>query len=126
MGGYEERVREIARAQAMGQGIIGKRPVALDVSRALGDRQFKAVSGKALLIPTPDVKSITLDETHKFFALVCGGIPAFMRAEDVINELDLLRDASDAAADLRSGCGSLVQEAYNKGSGQNLTVILVR
>jgi len=124
--GYEERVRELRRAQAMGLGTVGKEPVALDVSRALGDRDFKAVTGKALLVSTPDVRVRRLRSSHKFLALVCGGIPQAMDDAEVTRELDLVREMEDPVADIRAGCGALVQEAYGRGSVHNLTVIMVR
>jgi len=40
-GGYKERVIEIIRAEQQGLGTIGKAPVAMAVSRSLGDRDFK-------------------------------------------------------------------------------------
>ena len=43
--GFEERVRELRRARAQGLGTIAKEPIALAVSRSLGDRDFKAVTG---------------------------------------------------------------------------------
>lgn len=124
--GYEERLREIRRAQALGLGSIAKDPIALDVSRSLGDRDFKAIAGRALLVPMPDVRVLQLDPSHKFFALVCGGIPSVMAESDVVYELDLLREAEDPVADVRAACGTLVQEAYQRGSEHNLTVVLVR
>merc|ERR1712039_306466 len=36
------------------------------------------------------------------------------------------REPSDPTADVRTGCGALATEAYNKGSQHNLTVILAR
>lgn len=122
--GYDERLRELRRAQALGLGNIGKEPVALDVSRALGDREFKA-AGKPLLIATPGVKSLQLDNSHKFVTLLCSGIPSVMTDEDVVSELDLIRE-EDTTSDVRAACGALVQEAYNRGSVGNLTAIMVR
>eukprot|EP00929_Paragymnodinium_shiwhaense_P109076 TRINITY_DN75443_c0_g1_i1.p1 TRINITY_DN75443_c0_g1~~TRINITY_DN75443_c0_g1_i1.p1 ORF type:complete len:748 (-),score=253.91 TRINITY_DN75443_c0_g1_i1:80-2323(-) len=123
--GYEERIRELRRAQAQGMGMIGKEPVALAVSRALGDRDFKAVTGKALLVPTPDVRCIKLERSHKFLALMCDGIPDVLRNEEVVEELAITREP-DATADVRAACGALVQEAYKKGSQDNLTVVMAR
>lgn len=124
--GFEEKIREIRRAQAQGLGIIAKEPVALAVSRALGDRHFKAVTGRALLISKPSVRSVRLDESHKFVALMCDGIPDVMKHDEIVSELDIVRDPKDAAANVRASCGALVQEAYKRGSGDNLTVILVK
>eukprot|EP00927_Polykrikos_kofoidii_P049546 TRINITY_DN43595_c0_g1_i1.p1 TRINITY_DN43595_c0_g1~~TRINITY_DN43595_c0_g1_i1.p1 ORF type:complete len:825 (-),score=139.30 TRINITY_DN43595_c0_g1_i1:195-2669(-) len=123
--GYEERIREIRRAQAQGLGTIGKEPVALAVSRALGDRDFKAVTGKALLVPTPSVRCIRFERSHKLLALMCDGISDVMKNEEVIEELAIKREP-DPMVDVRAGCGALVQEAYKRGSQDNLTVILVR
>jgi len=123
--GYEERIREIMRAQAQGLGNILKEPVALDVSRALGNRDFKGPNNKPLLIATPSVAMTKLGVDCKMLALITGGIPVVMYDADVIYELDLQREA-DLAADVRAGCGALVQEAYTKESAHNLTVILAR
>jgi len=123
--GYVEKLRDIRRAQSQGLGTIGKEPVALAVSRALGDREFKSVTGRELLIATPDVSCVRLDTSCKFLALMCDGIPDVMRNEDIVQELLIKRDPSPAG-DVRAACGALVQEAYKRGSGDNLTVILVR
>lgn len=122
--GYEDRVREIRRAQAQGLGTIGKEPVALAVSRSLGDRHFKAVTGKELLISTPSVRTVQLDSSAKFVALMCDGILDVMRNEEVVFELDFA-SGTDPVAGARAACGRLVQEAYKRGSGDNLTVIFV-
>jgi len=121
--GFEEKMREIRRAQAQGLGTIAKPPVALAVSRALGDRHFKAVTGKALLIATPSVRCVELNPSCRFVALMCDGIPDVMKNEEAIFELAYLRDAKDASANARAACGALVQEAYKRGSQDNLTVI---
>jgi len=124
--GYEERIREIRRAQALGLGTIGKEPVALDVSRALGDREFKAVTGKALLIPTPGIQCWQLGVEDEFLVLSCGGVPEVMGDNDIMVQLELLCDKSRQDADVRAGCGTLVQQAYARGSNDNLTAILVQ
>lgn len=127
--GYEERIREIRRAQAMGMGVIGKEPIALAVTRALGDREFKAVTGRALLVPTPDVKCFRLNQRHKFMALMCDGIPDVMTDDEALAELERTRQSQrvgDAAAKARAACGALVQEAYKRESQDNLTVVLVQ
>jgi len=124
--GFEERIREIRRAQAQGLGTIGKEPVALAVSRSLGDRDFKAVTGKALLVATPSFRSLQLSRSDKFVTLMCDGISEVMSPEEVIDELNRVRDAANPTVDVRAACGALVQEAYKRGSGDNLTVIMVR
>jgi len=125
--GYEEKLREMRRNMALGFGIVNKEPIALAVSRAIGDREFKAVTGKALLIPTPEVKCTQLDRTHKLMAVMCDGITDVMKHVEVGEELDKQRPGPpDPVKRCRVACGALVQEAYNRGSEDNLTVIFVR
>merc|ERR1712151_804748 len=49
-----------------------------------------------------------------------------MKNEDVIFELDYIRDPANPQADAKLACGSLVQEAYKRGSEDNLTAVLAR
>jgi serine/threonine protein phosphatase PrpC len=116
--GYEERIKEIRRAHAQGLGTIAKEPIALAVSRSLGDRDFKDPA--KLLLGTPDVRCVKIDSSSRFFALLCDGVTEVMRNEEVT---DLLREK---LKDVRGACGALVQEAYNRGSGDNLTALVVR
>lgn len=125
--GYEEKMREMKRQQALGMGFSGKEPVALAVSRALGDRDFKAVTGKPLLIAEPDVKCVQLDRTHMSMALMCDGISDVMQDDEICAELEMRRPGPpDPVKRCRIACGALVQEAYKRGSEDNLTVIFVR
>jgi serine/threonine protein phosphatase PrpC len=125
--GYEDKVREIRRAAAQGLGQIAKEPVALAVSRSFGDRHFKAVTGGSdLLIAMPSVRCLRLDKSHKFLALMCDGISDVMSNEDAIFELDYVRKADTAQVEVKTACGNLVQEAYKRGSEDNLTVLLAR
>merc|ERR1740123_3006350 len=48
-----------------------------------------------------------------------------MKDEEAIFELEFVRDAQDKQANARAACGALVQEAYKRGSEDNLTVIYV-
>merc|ERR1712196_637568 len=60
--GYQERVLEIIRAEQQGLGTIGKPPVAMAVSRSMGDRDFKkATRGSDIITATPELKVIKLD-----------------------------------------------------------------
>jgi len=124
--GYEDKVREIRRAAAQGLGVIAKEPVALAVSRSLGDRYFKSVTGAHLLLATPGVRCLRLDKSHKFLALMCDGISDVMRDEQAVFELDYVREAASPQAEVKTACGALVQEAYKRGSEDNLTVLLAR
>lgn len=117
--GYDERLREIRRAKALGLGTIGKEPIALRVTRALGEREFKAATGRALLTPTPGVEKFALSRKDRCVALICDGITDVMSNEEALDELL-------AQTDVRAACGALVQEAYKRGSENNLTAICVR
>lgn len=121
--GYEERMREIRRAQANGLGTIGKNPVALAVSRSMGDREFKAITGKPVLISTPDVRIVKLNWSDKLLALMCDGVSDVMRDSEVVSEVE--RAVVNSETGIRGACGALIQEAYHRGSGDNLTVVLV-
>lgn len=123
--GFDEKVRDIRRARSQGLGTISKEPVALAVSRSLGDREFKAVTGKELLVARPSVQVVHLNESCKFITLMCDGISDVMTNEEVVCELNFERKLDDASANARAVCGSLVQEAYRRGSGDNLSVIFV-
>eukprot|EP00933_Yihiella_yeosuensis_P032203 TRINITY_DN2579_c0_g2_i2.p1 TRINITY_DN2579_c0_g2~~TRINITY_DN2579_c0_g2_i2.p1 ORF type:complete len:471 (+),score=132.51 TRINITY_DN2579_c0_g2_i2:59-1414(+) len=124
--GFEAKAREYRRAKANGTCTAAREPVALAVSRSLGDRDFKAVTGKALLIGKPSVRSLQMNNSARWIALLCDGITDVMRTEQVTTELDAVRNASDPAGNIRAACGALVQEAYKKGSGDNLTVVLAK
>merc|ERR1712072_691306 len=49
-----------------------------------------------------------------------------MRNEEAIFELDYVREAANPQAEVKNACGALVQEAYKRGSEDNLTVVLAR
>jgi len=57
---------------------------------------------------------------------MCDGIPDVMRNEEAVFELDFVRDEANPTKDVKEACGKLVQEAYKRGSQDNLTVVLVR
>ncbi|CAK9113731.1 unnamed protein product [Durusdinium trenchii] len=122
---YEEKMRELRRAKAQGLGTIGQPPVALAVSRAMGDRDFKeAGGGRALLIARPSVNSFRLKRSMRFLVLMCDGITDVLSNDEVVMELNFRRE-KDPAANARKACGDLVQKAYARGSQDNLTVIMV-
>lgn len=126
--GYDERVRDIIRAEQQGLGMIGKPPVALAVCRALGDREFKAVTGGGdVVTATPEVQCIHLTEEHAFLTMMSDGVTDVLSNEEVAAELSRVRDPdADPETDARAACGALLQEAMRRGSGDNLTAVLVR
>lgn len=123
---YEDRIREIRLAEQKGLGLIAKEPVALAVCRSFGDRDFKPISGsKEIVTAIPEVTCLRLNRSHKFIALVCDGIPDIMQNEEILSELDFGRDP-DPVADTKAACANLVNEAYKRGSGDNVTVVMAR
>jgi len=79
-----------------------------------------------LLIPTPGIQNWQLSEADEFLVLSCGGIPEVMIDSEVVAQLNLLQGESRHEADVRAGCGALVQEAYARGSTDNLTTIIIQ
>jgi len=119
--GYQDRVLEIIRAEQQGLGMIGKPPVAMAVSRSLGDRDFKKTTrGTDIITATPEVHMLRLDASIKFVALMSDGITDTMMNEEMVGLLD--RHGSEG----NSACKSLVQEALARGSSDNVTVVLAR
>lgn len=120
MGGYAQRVLEIKRAEQQGLGCIGKDPVAMAVSRSLGDRDFKKVTrGADIISATPEVKRLDLDQSHRFVVLMSDGITDVMMNQEVVNLLETVSDP-------KAACVTLVQEALARGTGDNVTAVLVR
>jgi len=117
--GYNERVCEIIRAEQQGLGNIGKAPVAMAVSRSLGDRDFKAAKlGMDVISPTPEVQVVFLDKSYKLLVLVSDGITDVMTNEDIVSYFAGSRGSTD---DAQLACGALVQEAIRRGSYDNVT-----
>jgi len=126
--GYEERRREITRAEQQGLGLIGKWPVAMAVSRSLGDRDFKSVTGggQDVISGIPEVQCIHLDKSHKFLALMCDGVTDAMSNEDIAAELSQEMPSGNEEDSAKAACSALLQEALRRGSSDNVTVTLVR
>lgn len=125
--GYEERVRELIRAEQQGLGMIGKPPVAMAVSRSLGDRDFKAVTrGSDIISPTPEIRILRLDSSHRFVALVSDGITDVMSNEEIVSQLASAGDTSNGESETQGACSALLQEAIRRGSADNVSVALLR
>lgn len=124
--GFEAALREERKNEANGLGKSGKEPQCVHVTRALGNRDFKAASAKDpkdakdLISVRPDVRCTRLEPSHKFIALTSAGISDVMQNEEVIFELAFVRET------LKASCASVVNQAFSRGSSENLTVILAR
>eukprot|EP00397_Hematodinium_sp_SG-2012_P035027 GEMP01037625.1.p1 GENE.GEMP01037625.1~~GEMP01037625.1.p1 ORF type:complete len:568 (+),score=111.31 GEMP01037625.1:56-1705(+) len=114
---FDEKYKKIRQARAQGLGTIAKDPVALAVARSFGDREFKIPN--KLLIATPDVEVVHLDSSHKGIMLLCDGVLDVMKDDEVAGLM------SRNMGRPRAACGEVVNEAFNRGSEDNLTAICV-
>eukprot|EP01069_Polyplicarium_translucidae_P006823 Polyplicarium_translucidae@DN3026_c0_g1_i2.p1 len=114
---FKERCKRIKMGQATGAGSSQRPPVALAVSRAIGDRDFKFP--EKILTATPDVIAHTLKKGEESFVLIgCDGIWDVMSNEDVVAVMeDHVPQGCEMAAK------KLLLAAYEKGSLDNLTVV---
>lgn len=111
---FEERLKEYRIQMAQGLGCTLAPPSTSPFSRALGNRELKPmVSAK------PEVHVLSLEPSHTALALYCDGISEVMSAEEIAKALNQLRGQEKRAP------GRLAQDAYNRGSEQNLTAITV-
>eukprot|EP00439_Symbiodinium_sp_Y106_P063586 s484_g9.t2 len=114
---FEKRLKEFRIQSASGLGCSLAAPMTSPFPRALGDRELKMP--EKVVLAEPEVRTLWLDRSHVALALYCDGIAEHIPAEEL-------------AALLRRSCGSerraaaeLTQEAFNRGSEQNLTAITV-
>ena len=100
--------------------------VSLAVTRAIGDAGFKLeeyTDGKASgVIADPDVKIVSLQAADSFFIMACDGLWDVMKYQDAINYCQRLLAAGASPEDVSK---SIVQEALDRGSNDNVTVMIV-
>ncbi|MCL4361649.1 protein phosphatase 2C domain-containing protein [Candidatus Dependentiae bacterium] len=94
----------------------------LAISRAFGDAFLKAYGVSAI----PEIKQYKITEQDQFLILACDGIFEVMNPQEAVdvvnyflNENYSLKNKAELAAKY------LAQTAYSKGSGDNLSVIVV-
>eukprot|EP01070_Trichotokara_eunicae_P012166 Trichotokara_eunicae@DN8616_c0_g1_i1.p1 len=112
-----------------GQGVQGKPPVALAVSRAIGDRDFKNPLRLVEAIPTLWMKSI---EPGDFFCVGCDGIwdvigdtsAMEILYEHLVKE-EKVRHLLSTTEGVKAATSSLVKTAFGGGSQDNITAIVV-
>jgi len=88
----------------------------LAVSRAIGDFKYKL--GRFLVSNTPDVKVVERSENDQFLVLATDGL------WDVLSNQEVCGIAR-ARPDAQSASEALVSAAFSKGSGDNVTVVVV-
>mmetsp|Transcript_14569 Transcript_14569/g.25418 ORF Transcript_14569/g.25418 Transcript_14569/m.25418 type:complete len:297 (-) Transcript_14569:908-1798(-) len=86
----------------------------LAVSRAFGDRPLKR-----FVISTPDVRDEQLSKDDEFLLLASDGLWDVVSNQDAVS---LVRNIADPEAAAKK----LTDEAYNRGSNDNISVIVVR
>eukprot|EP01103_Thecamoeba_quadrilineata_P017123 TRINITY_DN5952_c0_g1_i2.p1 TRINITY_DN5952_c0_g1~~TRINITY_DN5952_c0_g1_i2.p1 ORF type:complete len:345 (+),score=92.09 TRINITY_DN5952_c0_g1_i2:20-1054(+) len=96
------------------------------VSRAIGDIFFKhkdyTRNQPSALNAVPDIREYTLTGEEEFALLACDGLWDVMDHQDAV---DFLLPRLKKSNDLNKICEELTSEAYNLGSQDNITVLLV-
>lgn len=100
----------------------------LEVSRSIGDGQFKAHG----VICTPDVKKLTLTPNDWFVLLACDGVWKKFSVNEAIDfSIKSYEALYKSGTDLTSEqvwfqvADELASEAVKRGSGDNVSVIIV-
>uniref|UniRef100_A0A1A8JPS7 Integrin-linked kinase-associated serine/threonine phosphatase 2C n=2 Tax=Nothobranchius kuhntae TaxID=321403 RepID=A0A1A8JPS7_NOTKU len=124
---YEERMRIQRAGGSVRDGrVLG----VLEVSRSIGDGQYKRCG----VISTPDVRRYQLTASDRFIILACDGLFKVFSADEAVKFV--LNALQEEGVEQREGltheelhfeaaCQQLASEAVRRGSGDNVTVILV-
>ncbi|XP_035878536.1 integrin-linked kinase-associated serine/threonine phosphatase 2C isoform X2 [Phyllostomus discolor] len=125
---YEERMR----IQKAGGNVRDGRVLGvLEVSRSIGDGQYKRCG----VTSVPDIRRCQLTPNDRFILLACDGLFKVFTPEEAVNFiLSCLEDEKiqsregKPAADARydAACNRLASKAVQRGSADNVTVMLVR
>merc|ERR1711957_959843 len=114
---YEQRMKEWRMQQASGMGCSQAPPTSAPFSRSLGNRDFKLP--KAIVSNEPAMRTIVLQREHQALAFVCDGITDALTEQKVCDVLQY------NLGNEKKGVAEVTQEAYSKGSEQNVTAIAV-
>lgn len=97
------------------------------VSRAFGDVTFKLdqyTGGKPSgLIATPELHMETLTAEHEFVILACDGVWDMIKNQEAVT---LVKELLDGGASEQTAAAMLVQLAYENGSTDNITAMVIR
>ncbi|XP_018878219.1 integrin-linked kinase-associated serine/threonine phosphatase 2C isoform X1 [Gorilla gorilla gorilla] len=125
---YEERMR----IQKAGGNVRDGRVLGvLEVSRSIGDGQYKRCG----VTSVPDIRRCQLTPNDRFILLACDGLFKVFTPEEAVNFiLSCLEDEKiqtregKSAADARyeAACNRLANKAVQRGSADNVTVMVVR
>ncbi|WOL13850.1 hypothetical protein Cni_G22630 [Canna indica] len=86
----------------------------LAVSRAFGDRHLKRY-----VVADPEIHEAAVDKSLEFLILASDGLWDVVTNEEAVNMVKPIEDPEQAAE-------KLLQEAYQRGSADNITCVVVR
>ncbi|XP_020643120.1 integrin-linked kinase-associated serine/threonine phosphatase 2C isoform X2 [Pogona vitticeps] len=124
---YDERMRIQKAGGNVREGrVLG----VLEVSRSIGDGQYKRFG----VISVPDIKRCQLTHNDRFILLACDGLFKVFSPEEAVNFImSCLEDKTIPARDPKSAtdaryeaaCNRLANKAVQRGSADNVTVVVV-
>ncbi|XP_053166237.1 integrin-linked kinase-associated serine/threonine phosphatase 2C isoform X1 [Hemicordylus capensis] len=125
---YDERMRIQKAGGNVREGrVLG----VLEVSRSIGDGQYKRFG----VISVPDIKRCQLTHNDRFILLACDGLFKVFSPEEAVNFImSCLEDKTIPTRDAKSAidaryegaCNRLANKAVQRGSADNVTVVVVR
>ncbi|XP_060097947.1 integrin-linked kinase-associated serine/threonine phosphatase 2C [Heteronotia binoei] len=125
---YDERMRIQKAGGNVREGrVLG----VLEVSRSIGDGQYKRFG----VISVPDIKRCQLTQNDRFILLACDGLFKVFSPEEAVNFImSCLEDnaiptreaKSTVDARYEAACNRLANKAVQRGSADNVTVVVVR
>ncbi|XP_009566013.1 integrin-linked kinase-associated serine/threonine phosphatase 2C [Cuculus canorus] len=125
---YEERMR----IQKAGGNVRDGRVLGvLEVSRSIGDGQYKRCG----VISVPDIKRCQLTHNDRFILIACDGLFKVFTPEEAVNfivscledkNIQMREGKLEADARYEAACNRLANKAVQRGSADNVTVVVVR
>ncbi|NXG24131.1 ILKAP phosphatase, partial [Grallaria varia] len=125
---YEERMR----IQKAGGNVRDGRVLGvLEVSRSIGDGQYKRCG----VISVPDIKRCQLAHNDRFILIACDGLFKVFTPEEAVNfivscledkNIQMREGKLEADARYEAACNRLANKAVQRGSADNVTVMVVR
>ncbi|XP_030312428.1 integrin-linked kinase-associated serine/threonine phosphatase 2C isoform X1 [Calypte anna] len=125
---YEERMR----IQKAGGNVRDGRVLGvLEVSRSIGDGQYKRCG----VISVPDIKRCQLTHNDRFILIACDGLFKVFTPEEAVNfivscledkNIQMREGKLEWDARYEAACNRLANKAVQRGSADNVTVVVVR
>ncbi|KAE9413841.1 hypothetical protein Angca_003730, partial [Angiostrongylus cantonensis] len=123
---YEERMRIQKAGGTVKQVVDGRVNGIIEVSRSIGDGQFKAHGVTCI----PDMKKLTITPSDRFLILACDGLWKSFSNEEAIKYVNELLEKSVKGMDdkeiWQQVADELAAEAVRRKCGDNVSVIVVR